>query len=51
MVGGTSGRFVPKKPSVATEFPEILNQWNDDSDPSLGAGTTPIASDCIVLLA
>ena len=41
MVGGTSGRFVPKKPTVATEFPEILNQWNDDSDPSqitIGSG-------------
>ena len=33
MVGGESGRFVPKKPSIAAEYPEILHEWNDDSDP------------------
>jgi len=41
MVGKNSGNFVPTKPSVAKEYPEILHEWNDDLDPntiSLGSG-------------
>ncbi len=41
MVGANSGSFVPTKPSVAKQYPEILHEWNDDLDPnkiSLGSG-------------
>lgn len=34
MVGENSGRFVPTKPSVAKQYPEILHEWNDDLDPN-----------------